>query len=148
VKLDPRSAARPERAGLDAACSRRELLEGLALVGASALALAGGLALPACSGPDPLEDALRGFYRDRSAARAVGAEVRALEPDARPGDWTARVARDRAGELRELARSDQQRLASALRAQHREDFAQGRVVVVRGWVLSETESGLLALAAM
>ncbi|HEX5065479.1 MAG TPA: hypothetical protein VFY49_05145, partial [Myxococcota bacterium] len=34
-------------------------------------------------------------------------------------EWTARVARDRAGELRELARSDPQRLAEALRAQSR-----------------------------
>ena len=150
MKVDPRRAARLERTGPDApACSRREVLEGLVLVGASALALAAGAAIPACSGPDPLEGALLGFYRDRSAARAVGREVLALEPArARAVDWTARVVRDRAGALRDLARSDPQGLASALRAQHREDFAQGRVVVVRGWVLSETESALLALAAL
>src|SRR5262249_26839599 len=124
------------------ACSRRELLG----LGAAALVLAGGLPLAACSGGDALERALAGFYRDRAAARAVGSEVLALEPKLGPGDWTARVVRDRAGELGALARGDPQRLAATLRAQDREDFARGRVVVVRGWVLSETESALLALA--
>ena len=32
--------------------------------------------------------------------------------------------------------------------QHREDFAGQRVLVVRGWVLSQTEAWLLALAAL
>jgi len=131
------------------ACSRRELLEALALAGACGLALAGGVALPACFAPDPLEEALRGFFRDRAAARAVGVEVLALEPKrARTEELVARVVRDRAPQLRELARTDPQRLGEALRAQHRDDFAQGRVVVVRGWVLSETEAALLALAAL
>jgi hypothetical protein len=144
VTTDPYSAARSDRAQPE--CSRRELLEALAL--ACGLALAGGIALPACSAPDPLEGALRGFYRDRQAARAVGAEVLALAPErAGSEELVARVARNRAPALRELAASNPPQLFEALRAQHREDFAQGRVAVVRGWVLSETESALLALAA-
>lgn len=146
----PGRGAREARAQAERpACSRRELL-GLGVVaGAAALALAAGVPLAACSGPDPLEGALQSFYADREAARAVGAEVLAQEP-AKPGaaEWTARVARDRAGELRELAQRDPPALAAALRAQSRDDFAQGRVRVVRGWVLSDTECGLMVLAAL
>jgi hypothetical protein len=130
----------------DAGIGRREFLAGVAALAAAGAA---GAALPACAGEDPLERALRGFFRDAAAARAVGAEVLALEKSPpRAGELVARVARGGDDALRALATGDAAALADALRAQHRADFAEGRVVVVRGWVLSETESQLLALAAL
>jgi hypothetical protein len=128
---------------------RREFLEGLAATAVAGLAAAGGVTLPACAREDPLERALRGFFADAEAARAVGGEVLALDPDAgQPEILLERLARRRAEELRELARSDPEGLAERLRAQHRADLAEDRVVVVRGWLLSETEAWLLALAAL
>ena len=128
---------------------RREFLEGLAAAGAAALAGAGGSALAACAREDPLERALRGFFADREAARKVGEEVLALEPDAgTPPILVERLARGREAELRELAGSDPEGLTELLREQHRADFSEDRVVVVRGWVLSQTEAWLLALSAL
>jgi hypothetical protein len=128
---------------------RREFLEALAAAGVAALAGAGALALPGCGREDPLEAALRGFFADPGAAREVGREVLALDPDAATAEvLVERVARRRGAELRGLAGSDPEALAELLRAQHRADFAEDRVVVVRGWVLSETEAWLLALAAV
>jgi hypothetical protein len=127
---------------------RREFLEAVAAAGVAAFAGAAALALPGCGREDPLEPALRGFFAaHREAAREVG-EVLALEPDAEPGVLVERVARRRGAELRALARSDPEALAERLREQHRADLAEDRVVVVRGWVLSETEACLLALAAV
>jgi hypothetical protein len=127
---------------------RREFLEAVAAAGVAAFAGAAALALPGCGREDPLEPALRGFFAaHREAAREVGREVLALDPDAEPGVLVERVARRRGAELRALARSDPESLADLLRAQHRADLAEGRVVAVRGWLLSETEAWLLALAA-
>ena len=126
---------------------RREFLEA-ALAAAGAVAFAGAAALPGCGREDPLEPALRGFFADRDAAREVGREVLALDPEAeRPEVLVERIARRRGDELRGLAGSDPEALAELLRAQHRTDFAEDRVVAVRGWLLSETEAWLLALAA-
>ncbi len=128
---------------------RREFLEGLAAAGAAALAGAGASALAACARQDPLERALRGFFADREAARRVGEEVLALEPDAgSPRVLVERLARGNEAQLRELAVSDPEGLTELLRQQHRADFSEDRVVAVRGWALSQTEACLLALAAM
>ncbi len=128
---------------------RREFLEGVAAASAAALASAAGVVLPACAREDPLEPALRGFFADRDAARKVGAEVLVLDPEAgTPQVLIERLARERGAELRELARSDPEALAELLREQHRADFGEDRVVVVRGWLLSQTEAWLFAFAAL
>ncbi len=127
--------------------ARRELLHGMAA--AVVVAAGGGLALGGCAREDRLEPVLRGFFADRDAAREVGEEVLALDPDAANARVLIdRLVRRRGEELRALAGSDPGRLFDALRAQHRDDFAEERVVVVRGWVLSQTEAWLLALAAL
>jgi hypothetical protein len=124
---------------------RRAFLAG----GAAALASGAGAWLAACAGEDPLERALRGLLADREAAATVGAEVLALDPDAAaPGVLVERLARERGEALRELARANPEGLAELLREQHRADFAQDRVVLVRGWMLSQTEACLYALAAL
>jgi hypothetical protein len=125
---------------------RRELLGAAAAAGACALARG---ALLACAREDPLERRLRTFYADAEAAREVGREILELDPDsARAGILVERVARGRGAELRALAGSNPEGLAEILREQHRRDFAEGRIARVRGWILSETEASLLALAAL
>jgi hypothetical protein len=54
------------------------------------------------------------------------------EPEARP----------------DLARTDRQALGQWLGRRQREDFDRGRIVKVNGWILSETEARLCALAAL
>jgi hypothetical protein len=87
---------------------------------------------------------LRGFFADRDAAREVGRSARARSRAERPPVDGSRAAR---GELRQLAGSDPEGLTELLRQQHRADFSEDRVVVVRGWMISQTEAWLLALAA-
>ena len=128
---------------------RRDFLGGVAAAGALALGSASGTALLACAADDPLERALRAFFADREAASEVGREILALDPDAaRPEVLVERLARERGAELRALAGPDPEGLVELLREQHRRDFAEDRVVVVRGWVLSQTEAWLLALSAL
>jgi hypothetical protein len=125
---------------------RRELLGAAAAAGACALARG---ALLACAREDPLERALSSFYADAGAAREVGLELLRLDPGAEgAGILVERVARGRGADLRALAGSNPEGLAEILREQHRRDFAEGRIARVRGWVLSETEASLLALAAL
>jgi len=128
---------------------RRALLRAMAALGASGLARGAGLALPGCGRDDALLRALRDFFADREAARAVGAEILALDPElSSPRVLVDRIVRRRGPEWSALAERDPERLAEALRAQHRADFADDRVVAVRGWVLSQTEACLLAFAAL
>jgi hypothetical protein len=115
-----------------------------------------GLATPAllvffagCSRESALARLLSGFFADADSARAVGREYLELSPD--EADAARVVERLAGAQLREweaLAASDPERLVQALRLQHRGDFANERVVAIRGWVLSETEVRLCALAAL
>jgi hypothetical protein len=105
--------------------------------------------LAGCGRESALALSLSGFFADRESARAVGREYLERAPGERDAD---RVLEQLAGpHLREweaLAASGSDRLAQMLRRQHRDDFAQERVVAIRGWVLSETEARLCALVAL
>ena len=129
---------------------RREFLRG------AGAATALGLAAPAlltffagCARESSLARSLSGFFADPESARAVGRAYLKFSPD-EPDE--ASVLEQLAGpHLREweaLAASDPERLAQSLRLQHGSDFAHERVVVIRGWVLSETEARLCALAVL
>jgi hypothetical protein len=48
----------------------------------------------------------------------------------------------------DLMRASVEDLRNRFRRQRREDFARGRTVLVRGWVLSATEARLCALACL
>lgn len=104
----------------------------------------------ACTGSATLRAALAGFFGDRSSARALGAEYLRLFPN--EDDDTRLVRRLAGGRRREseweqLAAADPDALFARVRECHRDDFAAGRTVSLRGWVLSETEARLCALAA-
>jgi len=133
----------------------REIERRAFLRGAGA-ATALGLAAPAllaffagCGRESALARSLSGFFADPESARAVGREY--LELSADEPDAAAVLERLAGPHLRKwetLAVSHPDRLAQVLRLQHRSDFAHERVVAIRGWVLSETEARLCALAAL
>lgn len=125
----------------------------LASAGRAALGLAAGsVVLPAagCARGEALLDALLGFYPDRDAAAAVGARFleRFPKEDDAP-ELVRRLARsrERQGEWEALAVAAPASLHAALRGSHRSDFAEGRIVLLRGWILSQTEARLCALVA-
>ena len=119
----------------------------LALWSALALPLVGALA---CFDSSSLRAALAGFFEDRKSAASVGDEYLRLHP---AEDDESRLVRRLAGgrrrevEWERLAASDPAAFRESVRARHREDFAAGRTVSLHGWVLSETEARLCALAA-
>ena len=128
---------------------RRRFLAG---AGRAALGLTAGpllLSQGACGPSDPLVEAMLRFYRDRGAAEAVGLHY--LERFPKEDDETRLVRRMAGSRVRlsewEALAADPPAVVAALRERHREDFAAGRIVVLRGWVLSQTEARLCALAA-
>jgi hypothetical protein len=136
--------------------SRAREIERRAFLRGAGAATALGLATPAllaffagCGRESALARSLSGFFADPDSARAVGREYLELSPDeADPATVLERLAGAHLGEWEALASSDPERLVQALRLQHREDFEHERVVAIRGWVLSETEARLCALAAL
>lgn len=106
------------------------------------------LALLACFGSSSLRAALAGFFEDRKSAASVGEEYLRLHPSEDDGaQLVRRLAAGSEAEWERLAASDPAAFRESVRARHREDFAAGRTVTLRGWVLSETEARLCALAA-
>jgi hypothetical protein len=134
--------------------ARRAFLQ--ALLRAAAFAAAPPLvtALGGCARRDGLQAGLASFFASRASARTVGQEVLsalAQPPAGEPPDGAALVGRLVRGRRREwdaLAQAGPEALAGRLRAQHRDDFERDRLLSVRGWLLSETEALLCALAAL
>jgi hypothetical protein len=129
---------------------RRAFLRGAGAGAALGLAAPALLAwLAGCGRESALAGSLSGFFADPGSARAVGRQVLELSPDAPDADTVLeRLAGPRLRRWEALAASDPDRLAQELRLQHHSDFAHERVVAIRGWVLSETEVRLCALAAL
>jgi hypothetical protein len=95
--------------------------------------------------PWHIEDAARaivGSLGSPASAGVIGAAYLAQNPL----EW------DRARLLEELdlraAGTDRERIRSLVGERQRDDFASGRVVEVNGWILSQTEVRLYALAAL
>ena len=136
--------------------SRPREIERRAFLRGAGAATALGLAAPAlaaflagCGRESALAQSLSGFFADPESARAVGREYLELSPDEADADTVLeRLAGPQRREWEALAASDPDRLAQALRLQHRSDFAHERVVAIRGWILSVTEARLCALAAL
>ena len=106
------------------------------------------LVLLACFGSPSLRAALAGFFEDRRSAASVGEEYLRLHPtEDDDAQLVRRLAGGREAEWERLAASDPAAFRERVRARHRDDFAAGRTVALRGWVLSETEARLCALAA-
>jgi hypothetical protein len=78
---------------------------------------------------------------DRDAARSVGKRYLATRPGERDERTLLRLLRP-LGDPEVLARDE---LGTRVRRAVRDDFTDGRVVLVDGWYLSETEARLCAL---
>lgn len=92
---------------------------------------------------------LANFYVDKKSAKIVGIEyLRSVPSEAKVDllvDW---ICSFNEAQHAEFATADKNRLKELLLLRQREDFEHERVVNVRGWILSETECRLCALAAL
>jgi hypothetical protein len=129
-------------------CSRRRLLAGVASTATLGLVAPSAVWLSGCTSGGSLEAMLASFFDDAAAARAVG-EVYLRETSATddPAELVGRLAGGQENEWRRLAVDDPKALRERVRERHRDDCAAGRVKLLRGWVLSDTELSLCALAA-
>jgi len=95
---------------------------------------------------DRLVSKLVGFFHDKDSARAVGREYLRIAPvEADTMKLTELICAGRQERYAELSQVNVRRM---LLHQPREDFDKGRIVNVQGWILSETEARLCALAAL
>jgi hypothetical protein len=101
--------------------------------------------------PEPRTAAarLRRLLHDPVSARAIGAEYLRT----RPGEATAvalvdAIAQSVPGGLSVLASTSDRALRVLLAERSRADFAEGKTVMLRRWILSETEARLCALASV
>jgi hypothetical protein len=128
------------------AVSRRGFLRALAWVGAAGLVSPAAAARLAMEETDLVCERLSRFYVHHASARTVGLEYLRT----RPGEADVRLL------LEAICRGDRERFRCAdamhvrrlIGEQQCSDFAHGRTVQVDGWILSETEARLCALAAV
>ncbi len=126
---------------------RRTLLKGLGTTALSVAAPGLVAALAGCARDEALTEALSGFYADPASAQVVGrAFLRRFPEETDTDTLVQRLAGSQRRHWARLAASDSERLAEEVRARHRADFENERVVRIRGWVLSETEARLCALS--
>ncbi len=125
------------------ACLARLAQLGLGLVATAASGPLAGCGGPAPLGPETLLRALREGLADRQAATRLGRALRRARPE----------LANREDTLRQLFAATRWRGVQAteaparLREQVREDFAQGRTLSVKGWLLAASEAQLYALLA-
>lgn len=106
------------------------------------MGIAGGWAAPAPSGP---AEELTALFVHRPSARAVGrAYLRTAPQEADAGTLLHRLR----AEAPDLFAAERRHLRQAAAERLRRDFAEGRTVTVRGWLLSRTEARLCALCAL
>jgi hypothetical protein len=131
-------------------CARRPSRRAVLAAVAAAAAVRPDPALAAAAEADAAaaRAMLDALFSDRRSAAAVGAGCLPAAPQARPSPAAlvrAILPRPALASARCVAPS---RLAAALRAQIRRDFARGEIVAIDGWLLSRTEARLYALAAI
>jgi hypothetical protein len=92
---------------------------------------------------------LSGVLRHQAAAGEIGrAYLRAHPSEADPERLVAGITGDWERGPAELDRLGRDELRLRLREQIRSDFAQGRTVLVDGWVLATSEARLFGLSAL
>jgi hypothetical protein len=128
--------------------SRRGFLRGLSAGAALSLSAPLAAALVACAREGVLRGPLAGFFDAAAGAASVGREVLAARPEEADADTLVRRLVEGERARFEAAAADPEKLAALLRERHRADFESGRVRPVRGWILSDTEARLCALAAL
>jgi hypothetical protein len=102
------------------------------------------------SSTDPwLSVKLASVFYNRKSATVIGLEYLRSTPDeAAVRRLTDLICSRWQGRYDDIAHADTARIKELLLRQQREDFDQGRIVNVQGWILSETEARLCALTAL
>ena len=98
---------------------------------------------------ETIAEQLSNFFVHKQSAELIGREYLRLRPN--ESDKTLLIDLIRACELGRFSTSgriDTKELRNFLAIKQREDFEQRRIVNIRGWILSETEARLCALAAL
>lgn len=96
---------------------------------------------------DLLSSKLADFFYDKESARVIGLEYLRVAP--READaWELTKLICSGWNDDEIAKAGPGKINALLLHQQREDFEKGRVVKVRGWILSATEARLCALTAL
>jgi hypothetical protein len=99
--------------------------------------------------PNPLASKLVDFFQDRESARAVGREYLRIAPvEADTLKLTELICAGRQERYAELSHASMGKVRRMLLHQQREDFEKGRIVNLQGWILSQTEVRLCALATL
>lgn len=107
----------------------------------------GGPASPDVDNGIEAENLLKIFDGHEPSAQAVGREYLRKVPAEADSSILISLVRDPQNEIAASA-SDPQAIRLWARSKARDDFANGRVVTVKGWTLSETEARLCALSAV
>ncbi|MFQ5544958.1 MAG: hypothetical protein ACE5FE_03155 [Acidiferrobacterales bacterium] len=98
---------------------------------------------------DSLARKLAAFSRQTTGARNVGREYLLHVPaENKPHVLVDLICATGGWRHAELANTDSARLRVMLQDRIRRDFANGQVVNLHGWILSQTETRLYALAAL
>jgi hypothetical protein len=92
---------------------------------------------------------LANFHVDKGSAKIVGlAYLRSVPSEAKVDILIDLISSLDVAQRAELAHADEDELKEILLRHQRQDFEHERVVNIRGWILSETECRLCALAAL
>jgi hypothetical protein len=96
-----------------------------------------------------LSSKLVDLFHDKKSARVIGLEYLRIVPgESHPRQLTNLICSRWQGRYDDIAHVDTARIKELLLRQQREDFEKGRIVNVQGWILSETEARLCALATL
>ncbi|MCI0561766.1 MAG: hypothetical protein MN733_25040 [Nitrososphaera sp.] len=92
---------------------------------------------------------LTNVFSHKKSARMVGLEyLRSVPGEADINLLVKLICSFKAERYTMITKANAEELRRLLLKQFRKDFAQSRVVKVQGWILSETEARLCALAAL
>lgn len=121
-------------------------------VGLTATALTARFAFDRESVPDSVasdaERLVSTFSSPESAAEVGRAYLETLAPDPSPRVLVERIVAGLPGGYTAVRRGDEAQLRTLLAHELKEDFRDGNIVMVDGWILSTTEARLCALAAL
>jgi hypothetical protein len=131
--------------------TRRSFLSGLLYLGSLGfLEIGWNLHKLRASGhTDALASKLANIHVDKQSAKIVGVEYLRSVPSETNADFLIDlICPLNGGQRAEFIQADKQKLKELLLLRQRQDFEYGRVVNLRGWILSKTECRVCALTAL
>jgi hypothetical protein len=128
--------------------TRRDLMRYLICVSVPLAFPVSAFAWPSSDSIPPLGARLKRFFSNKESARVIGKRYLTMRPEESSlNRLTALICRTPES-YDQLAKTDTNTLRILLAEQQRDDFTNGRVMLVDGWILSETEVHLCAIASL